>query len=78
MEKNMFASILPILVGGLVNKIIEETHTDEDVAFKSLYSSKLYELLENEETKVWNFSVPMLFDLYQEEMTTGSFMLPEC
>jgi hypothetical protein len=77
MEKNKFAAILPILVGGLTNKIIAETGINEDEAFDKLYNSELYAALENEETKVWTYSVPKLFDLYQTEITTGELDLPE-
>jgi len=77
MEKNKFAAILPILVGGLVNKIIEETGVGENEAFEKLYNSELYAALENEKTKVWTYSVQMLFDLYNEEITTGELKLPE-
>ena len=72
----MFATILPVLVNGLINKIILETSNTEDEAFEKLYNSRLYELLENEETKIWTFSVPMLFDLYLSEINTGDFELP--
>jgi hypothetical protein len=77
MEKNRFAAILPVLVGGLTNKIIEETHVSEDEAFDKLYNSELYAALESEETKVWTYSVPKLFDLYQSEIVTGRLELPE-
>jgi len=33
-------------------------------------------VLENEETKVWTYSVPKLFELYQDEVKTGRLMLP--
>ena len=77
MDRNLFATIMPILVGGLVDKIITETAIGEDEAFEKLYKSELYAALENEETKVWTYSVPMLFDLYLEEITTGKLELPE-
>ena len=77
MEKDKFAAIFPVLIGGLTNKIIEETHISEDEAFKKLYNSELYAALENERTKVWTYSVPMLYDLYETEITTGKLDLPE-
>ncbi|MCL2639039.1 MAG: hypothetical protein FWD48_11800 [Oscillospiraceae bacterium] len=77
MAKDKFAALLPILIGGLANKIIEETHVSEDEALNKLYSSELYSALENEKTKVWTYSVPKLFDLYQAEITTGELNLPE-
>jgi len=77
MEKNKFAAILPILIGGLISKIIEETDTSEDKAFEKLYNTELYAEIENEATKVWTYSVPKLFDLYQDEIITGKLELPE-
>ena len=77
MEKNKFAAILPVLIGGLTNRIIEETNVSEDEAFETLYNSDLYAVLEIEETKVWTYSVPKLFDLYQAEITTGNLEIPE-
>ena len=77
MEKNKFAVILPVIVGGLVNKIIEEQHLNETEAFDKLYNSVLYSVLETEETKVWHYSVPKLFQLWENEIKTGEFKFPE-
>jgi hypothetical protein len=77
MEDNKFAALLPVIVGGLTKKIIEETHVGENEAFEKLYNSELYAALENEATKVWHYSVPKLFDLYQNEISTGKLELPD-
>ena len=77
MEKGKFAAFLPIIVGALANKIIEETGLPEDAAFDKLYNSKLYASIENEETKVWTYSVMKLYELYQTEQTTGELDFPE-
>jgi hypothetical protein len=69
--------IIPVIIGGLVIKIVEETRISNDEAFDKLYSSELYASLENEATKVWTYSVPKLFDLYQSEISTGRLELPE-
>jgi hypothetical protein len=50
--------------------------SDED-ALNLLYSSKLYEKLEHEETKVWHLSVPTLYDLLIEERESGKIIFPE-
>ena len=76
MDQDVFAVALPLLVSGLINKIIDETNISENEAFEKLYNSKLYELLEDEKTKMWTFSVPMLFDFYLDEIKTGSFKIP--
>jgi len=77
MDKEKFAAILPVIIGGLVSKITEEKGFHEDEAFEALYNSELYATLEKEETKVWTFSVLTLFDLYQTEESTGKLELPE-
>ena len=77
MDNEKFVAVLPIIVGGLINKIITEIKITEGEAFSALYNSKLYANLENEKTKVWTFSVPLLFDLYQEEKTTGQLNFPD-
>ena len=77
MEKSKFAAILPVIVGGLVNKIIEETQVSDEEAFERLYNSELYDALETEETKVWTYSVPKLFELYKNEIETGKLELPD-
>ena len=77
MDDGKFAAVLPIIVGGLINKIVEKTHAAEEDAFVSLYNSELYSLLEVEETKLWTYSVPKLLDLYLTEVDTGKLELPE-
>ena len=77
MDNSKFAAILPIIVGGLLNKIIEETNVSEEEAFDMLYNSELYAALDNELTKVWTYSVPKLFFLYQNELNTGKLELPD-
>jgi hypothetical protein len=76
-EKNKFAAIFPVIIGGLASKIIEETHVSDDEAFENLYNSELYAALEDEKTKVWTYSVFKLFDIYQNEVNTGKLELPE-
>ena len=76
-KKNKFAAILPVVVGGLVKKIIYDNNIGEDEALDKLYKSALYAALENEKTKVWQYSVPKLYELWDREMKTGQLLLPE-
>ena len=76
-EVKIFEVVLQTISTGLVEKIISETGVNEDDAMESLYSSSLYSILEKEKTKMWHYSVPMLFDLYQEEKTAGKFEIPD-
>ena len=77
MEKNKFEALMPVIVGGLVEKIIENTQLSEYGAFEMLYNSALYAALEHEEKKVWTYSVPKLYFLLQEELKNGKLELPD-
>ena len=77
MENNKFEIVLQTISSGLVAKIIEETRLDEDAAMEKLYSSALYSALEQENTKVWHYSVPKLYELLENETKTGRLVLPE-
>ena len=76
-DAKQFELVLQTISMGLVAKIVADTGLDEDVAIEQLYSSRLYEVLEREDTKVWHYSVHKLFDLWDEEMRTGQLVLPE-
>jgi len=77
MEPKEFELVLQTVSAGLVGKIIEGTGVNEDGAMEKLYSSALYSALEKEETKVWHYSVPKLFELWEREIKTGTLTLPE-
>jgi hypothetical protein len=42
-----------------------------------LYDSKLYEALEQEENKLWQYSTPMLYALLEQEWKTGTICYPD-
>ena len=77
MDKAKFEALLPLIVAALIQKIIERKKISQDEAFLQLYDSRLYFFLDNEETKVWHYSVEKLFQLFEEEMSTGNMELPE-
>ena len=76
MDAKKFEVLLPVIVMALLNKIITETSQSEDEAIDKLYSSALYAALEREETKVWHYSVPMLYEIYKNENATGDLAFP--
>ena len=57
--------------------ITENYLLDEVSAAKAFYESKVYALLEDEDTKVWHFSPATLFSMFDEEKKTGRFVIPE-
>jgi len=77
MDKAKFEALLPLIVAALIQKIIEQKKTTQEEAFSRLYNSMLYVFLEDEQTKVWYYSVEKLFQLLEAEMSTGKMELPE-
>jgi len=77
MDNDKFQAILPILVTHLVDKIISADSISQENAIKNLYNSKLYDILQKEESKVWQYSTDKLYELYKEEINTGTYHLPE-
>jgi hypothetical protein len=77
MKKNIFETVLQTISTGLIDKIMSDSGLNEDEAIEKLYSSALYSMLEEEETKVWHYSVFMLHELYKSEASSGKLTLPE-
>ncbi len=77
MEKKKFEAMLVLLVPQVVNLIAERYDCDEVSASKAFYSSQVYALLEQEDTKLWHFSALTLFHMFDEETKTGTFTFPE-
>ncbi|MCI9357483.1 MAG: hypothetical protein HFH59_08055 [Lachnospiraceae bacterium] len=77
MEMKKFEVVLILLVPQIIQLIVENLSCDEITASKEFYSSEVYSLLEQEDTKIWHFSPLTLFNMYQEEKSTGSISFPE-
>lgn len=76
MDKNKFNAIFPIIIASLADKIMINFNFSEDKALMELYETELYAALEKEETKVWQYSMEKLFDIYKNEKQKGSLELP--
>ena len=77
MEAEKFSAVMGVLVEQIVHLITENYAYDEMTASNEFYNSKVYALLEQEDTKLWHFSPLTLFNMFDEEKKTGSFELPE-
>lgn len=77
MADKKFEAILTLIVPQTIQLICENYPVDELDASKEFYKSEVYSLLEQEDTKLWHFSPLTLFNMYDEEKKTGSFVLPE-
>lgn len=77
MKAEKFSAVMGVLVEQIVHLISETYGYDELIASNEFYNSKVYALLEQEETKLWHFSPLTLFNLFDEEKKVGNFELPE-
>ena len=77
MGREQFIAILPYISTDLISLIAEKQNISEGAAIKKLYSSKLYEALENEETKIWQYSTQMLYSLFEQEEKNGDILFPD-
>ena len=77
MEKEKFNAMLILLVPQIIHLIAENDSCDEVTASKIFYLSKVYSLLEEEETKLWHLSALTLFHMFDEERKTGMITFPE-
>lgn len=77
MEKKRFEAMLILQVPQVIHLITENYPYDEVTASKEFYESKVYSLLEQEDTKLWHLSALTLFNMFDEEKKTGTFTFPE-
>ena len=77
MKVDEFAVLMPHITSDLVQVIVEKRGVSEQDAILKLYASKLYAALEQEGTKVWQYSTPMLYSLLEQEEKTGSIEFPD-
>ena len=73
-----FNSILSIaIIPETVNLIAKNENLDDIAAMNAFYNSKTYELLSDEQTKIWHFSPLTVYMMWKHEMETGEILYPE-
>ena len=77
MDEKKFEAMLTLIVPKVIHLITENYPYDEVTASKEFYDSKVYSLLEQEDTKLWHLSALTLFNMFDEEKKTGTFIFPE-
>ena len=77
MEKAKFTAILPFVCADLANMISRKENISEEEAISGLYTSDLYAQLEREDTKLWQYSTPMLYQMYRQNIETGEIQYPD-
>jgi hypothetical protein len=77
MNPEKLSALLAILNPSVVQLIIDNRKLSNIEAVKLFYNSDLYAMLENEASKLWHLSPLTLYELLEEELTTGSINYPE-
>ena len=77
MNPEKLSTILAILNPAIIMMIMEKKGLTNREAVKLFYNSNVYAMLENEESKLWHLSPLTLYDLFDEELTTGIVNYPE-
>ncbi len=77
MEQKKFEAMLVLIVPKVVGLIAQNYGLDEVAATRSFYESRVYSLLEQEDTKLWHLSPLTLFNMYDEERKTDNITFPE-
>lgn len=76
-DKKYNAFIALTLLPQIVLVIADKEGIDEITALNEFYHSKVYEILEDEETKVWNYSPLTIYLMWKSEKETGKIDYPE-
>jgi len=77
MTSEKLSALLAIMNPSIVQLIIENRKLSNIEATKLFYNSALYEMLENEASKLWHLSPLTLYELLEEELETGKINYPE-
>ena len=77
MDKKSISPVIAIITPGIIKLLMENRKLDLEEASGILYNSLLYQTLEDEETKLWRLGYPLLYDLLDEELSTGKITFPE-
>ena len=77
MTSEKLSALLAILSPAIIQLIMENKKLNNIDALTLFYNSALYEMLENEASKLWHLSPLTLYELFEEELTIGSINYPE-
>ena len=67
-----FTFFLQSYVCEVVKMMIEKYNYNEMQAYRIFVNSDTYKMLSNIELKMWEFGAPAIFDMWENEMITGT------
>ncbi|MDR1185959.1 MAG: hypothetical protein LBK95_00640 [Bifidobacteriaceae bacterium] len=71
-----FRSLLAMMTPQIIERLAQERSLTIEQAAAALYTSRLYQALEDEESKAWHLSPLALTDLLEQELDTGEIVWP--
>ena len=77
MNKKSISPVIAMITPGIIKLLMENRKINLEEASQIVYNSCLYKVLEDEETKMWRLGYPLLYDLLEEELSTGKITFPE-
>jgi hypothetical protein len=77
MNDEKLSALLAILNPPIIQMIMKHKNLDNIAATKLFYGSGLYAMLENDSSKLWHLSPLTLYELLEEELSTGTINYPE-
>jgi hypothetical protein len=77
MTPEKLSALLAISNPAVVQLIMDNRNLNNIEALTLFYNSALYAMLENEASKLWHLCPLVLYELLEEELTTGSINYPE-
>lgn len=77
MSESLFSALLIALIPQVVSDLMNLLAVDEGEATGILFDSRVYELLEDEETALWHLGPRALAEMVKSEYETGDIAFPE-
>ncbi|MCL2243761.1 MAG: hypothetical protein FWC03_04745 [Treponema sp.] len=77
MTDKKLSAFLAIINPATIQLIMDKRNLTNIEAIELFYNSALYAMLENEASKLWHLSPLILYELFNEELETGSINYPE-
>jgi hypothetical protein len=77
MDNEKFTAVLALMIPQIIQLLMDTRKIDNMTAAGFLYNSGLYEMLENEQSKLWHLSPLSLYNLLEEELHTGTVVYPQ-
>jgi len=72
-----FKALLALIVPGVITELKQSRGISDAEAFGQFYASKIYAVLEAEETKLWHLSPKAIVELLDMEAAGGEIIFPE-